>query len=102
MLEIPLVTIRTRNSASAFFIYVFCLVLTKTTTISLNIIKGFMFALCFLRGGTGLFQCFKINLRCTVVDERTGFYCRRRKWGMEDFTNTLSRLYLGQSRAVFQ
>lgn len=61
-----------------------------------------MFAMYFLRGRNGLFQYFKINLICTVVDERTGFDCRRRKWGVEDFTNTLPGLYLGQIRAVFQ
>ena len=58
--------------------------------------------MCFLRGGNGLFQYFKINLRCAVVDERMGFDCRRGKWGVEDFTKTLSRLYLGQIRAVFR
>ena len=51
-----------------------------------------MFAMCFLRDGNGLFKYFKINLRCTVVDERTGFYFRLGKWGVEDITNTLLRL----------
>jgi len=98
MSQVPLVTKATRNSASAFF----CLRIfsdshkttttTTTTSVSLNIIKWFMFAMCFLRGGNGLFQYFKIHLICTVVDERTGFGCRLGKWGVEDSTNTLSRL----------
>jgi len=48
--------------------------------------------MCFLRGGNGLFQYFKINLRCAVVDERTVFDNRLGKWGVEDITNTLARL----------
>jgi len=61
MLEIPLVTIGTRNSASAFFRLCILPDSHKKTTLSLNIIKGSMFAMCFLRGGNGLFQYFNLS-----------------------------------------